>query len=168
LESIRCGGITFLSDFPRAKMAAYRGKGGMPMLSHTHQHKHQGQDSYRRIEVITGERRRRHWSEEEKARITAESLVPGANIAAVARRNGVSGGLLYKWRQAASRAPLEAAPFIPITLATAAEPRQDETPGAGVPTGTIEVELAAARIRVRGVVCEATLKTVLAALREAA
>jgi hypothetical protein len=61
-----------------------------------------------------------------------------------------------------------ASPFIPITLATAAEPRKDEAPPAAVPTGTIEIELAAARIRVHGVVCEAALKAVLAALREAA
>lgn len=30
-------------------------------------------DTYRRIEVITGDRRRRDWSAEEKARIVAES-----------------------------------------------------------------------------------------------
>jgi transposase len=138
------------------------------MLSHTHQHKHQRLDSYRRIEVITGERRRRHWSEDEKARIIAESFAPGANISAVARRNSVNGGLLYKWRRDALRVPAVAAPFIPITLATAAKPRQDEDPPAVAPSGTIEVELAGARIRVHGVVSEAALKTVLAALREAA
>ena len=36
--------------------------------------------SYRRIEVITRQRRRRHWTAEEKARIVAESLEEGANI----------------------------------------------------------------------------------------
>jgi transposase-like protein len=46
--------------------------------------RHEG-DSYRRIEVITGERRRRHWTAEEKARIVAESLEEGANISEVAR-----------------------------------------------------------------------------------
>jgi transposase len=33
--------------------------------------------SYRRIEVITGQRRRRHWKAEEKARIVAESFEEG-------------------------------------------------------------------------------------------
>jgi Transposase len=46
-------------------------------------------DSYRRIEVITGQRRRRRWTGEEKARIVAESFEEGTNISEVARRNGV-------------------------------------------------------------------------------
>jgi transposase len=54
-----------------------------------HQARHDA-DSYRRVEVITGGRRRRDWSEEEKARIVAESADPDANISEVARRNGVS------------------------------------------------------------------------------
>lgn len=48
----------------------------------------------RRIEVITGKRRRRRWAGEEKARIVAESFEEGANISEVARRHGVAMGLL--------------------------------------------------------------------------
>src|SRR5204862_6559737 len=54
--------------------------------------------SYRRIEVITGQRRRRRWTVEEKARIVAESFEEGANISEVARRHGVARGLLTVWR----------------------------------------------------------------------
>src|ERR1700694_1902834 len=54
--------------------------------------------SYRRIEVITGQRRRRRWTAQEKARIVAESFEEGANISEVARRNGVVRGLLTVWR----------------------------------------------------------------------
>ena len=54
--------------------------------------------SYRRIEVITGQRRRRQWTAEEKARIVAESFEEGANISEVARRHGVVRGLLTVWR----------------------------------------------------------------------
>ncbi|WP_246799698.1 transposase [Bradyrhizobium sp. CCBAU 51753] len=43
-------------------------------------------DSYRRVEVITGQRRRRRWTGEEKARIVAESFERGANISEVAPR----------------------------------------------------------------------------------
>jgi len=50
-------------------------------------------DSYRRIEVITGQRRRRRWTAQEKARIVAESFEEGANISEVARRNGVVRGV---------------------------------------------------------------------------
>jgi phage terminase large subunit-like protein len=42
--------------------------------------------SYRRIEVITGQRRRRQWTAEEKARIVAESFEKGANKAVHASR----------------------------------------------------------------------------------
>ncbi|WP_430649443.1 hypothetical protein [Bradyrhizobium uaiense] len=43
----------------------------------------QEDDSYRRVEVITGERRRRRWTGE-KARIVAESFEEGVNISYVA------------------------------------------------------------------------------------
>jgi hypothetical protein len=42
-------------------------------------------DSLRRIEVITGIGRRRHWTDEEKAWIVAESLEPTTTVSAVAR-----------------------------------------------------------------------------------
>jgi transposase len=54
-------------------------------------------DSYRRIEVITGRRRRRRWTGEEEARIVAESFETDANISEVARRHGVARGLLTAW-----------------------------------------------------------------------
>jgi transposase len=44
----------------------------------------QEDDSYRRIEAITGRRRRRRWMAQEKARIVAESFEEGANISEVA------------------------------------------------------------------------------------
>jgi transposase len=45
--------------------------------------------------VITGQRRRRRWTGEEKARIVAESFKEGANIISEAARcNGVARGLL--------------------------------------------------------------------------
>jgi transposase len=56
-------------------------------------------DSYRRIEVITGQSRRGRWTVEEKARIVAESIEADANISEVARRNGVARGLLTAWRR---------------------------------------------------------------------
>ena len=54
--------------------------------------------SYRRIELIAGERQRRRWTADEKARIVAESFEEGADISEVARRNGVVRGLLTVWR----------------------------------------------------------------------
>jgi transposase len=43
--------------------------------------------------------RRRRWSTAEKLRIVEETLQPGESILSVARRNGVSPNLLYRWRQ---------------------------------------------------------------------
>jgi transposase len=59
--------------------------------------------SYRRIEVITGQRRRPRWTALERARIVSESFEEGANISEVARRNGVVHGLLTVWRYAVAR-----------------------------------------------------------------
>ena len=68
------------------------------MLHDRHQDKHDG-ESYRRIELISGRRRRRSWSTEEKARILAESFAEGANISEVARQYGINRGLLFTWRR---------------------------------------------------------------------
>src|SRR4051812_26548081 len=67
-----------------------------------HQHRHEG-DEYRRIELITGSRRRRQWTAEAKAAAVAESLKPGINVSALARRCGVNRGLLQTWRREAMR-----------------------------------------------------------------
>jgi transposase len=54
---------------------------------------------HRRLEVLTGPGRRRRWSEEAKARIVAETLVPGAVIAEVARRWQVCSQQVFTWRR---------------------------------------------------------------------
>ncbi|WP_090571697.1 transposase [Belnapia rosea] len=41
---------------------------------------------YRRVEVLTAPGRRRKWSDDDKARIVAETLEPGAVVAEIARR----------------------------------------------------------------------------------
>jgi transposase len=54
-----------------------------------------------RVEVITGVRRRRRWSVEEKLRIVEESYRPGVSVSAVARRHGVNANQLFTWRRLA-------------------------------------------------------------------
>jgi len=54
---------------------------------------------FRRVEVLTGPVRRRRWSEEEKARIVAESVAPGAVARTVALRHGLHPNQLYGWRR---------------------------------------------------------------------
>lgn len=52
-----------------------------------------------RIEVLEGRSGRRLRSEAERARIAAESLVPGVKVADVARRHGVTRWQVYDWRR---------------------------------------------------------------------
>jgi transposase len=65
------------------------------------------------LPVRGGKRIRRSWSDEEKRRIVAEAMVPGASVADVARRYGANANLVFTWRraaQAASSAGVAAAP----------------------------------------------------------
>ena len=55
----------------------------------------------RRLEVITGTGRRRRFSEDFKAGIVEETLVPGAVISEVARRNGLTPQQVFTWRRQA-------------------------------------------------------------------
>jgi transposase len=52
-----------------------------------------------RLEVIEGPTGRRQRSSGEKARIVAESLVPGVRVADVARKHGVTRWQVYDWRK---------------------------------------------------------------------
>jgi transposase len=145
---------------------------------HPHQHgAHRAvrpAESPRRIEVITGADRRRRWGREEKARITAESFAPGETVAGVARRHGMSLGLLYYWRRCA-REDTGAGPvsFVPVVAAEGVPiGRRLTGEGGGVagpPGGNsrIEIELGGARIRLEGPVDGAALGCVIAALRAA-
>jgi transposase len=132
-----------------------------------HQSRHDA-DSYQRVEVITGRRRRRDWSDEEKARILTESADPEVNISEVARRNGVSRGLLNVWRRKARLAASEGPQFVQLRLDDEAEARPDAIEEPCVvarPAERIEVTIAGATVRVPVGVDAATLERVLAAVR---
>ena len=139
----------------------------------THQDSRNDDGSYRRIELITGTMRRRRWSDDERARILAESFEPGANISAVARRHGVNGGLLRSWRKKAKMRAGEAAQadgplFIPVAIAKASGEAIGETPRPLPPPGRMmEIETRGALVRVPAGVDPETLAVVLAALRRA-
>src|SRR5215218_1741964 len=75
-------------------------------------------DSFRRVEVITGVGRRRRWTDEEKARIVAESLDPATTVLAVARRYGLHASQLFTWqRQLATPVVREVPAFVPVVVA---------------------------------------------------
>lgn len=107
--------------------------------------------------VVGPGRANRRWEPQEKAKITAESFAPGANVSAVARRYGVSLGLLHYWRRRVRDCGgLEPISFVPLAL-------DDST--TQVVRSELEIELGGARVHVRGAVDAAVLRTVFDALR---
>ena len=120
--------------------------------------------------MITGRRRRRDWSDEEKARILAESAVADVNISEVARRNGVSRGLLNVWRRNARLPSAGRLRFAQVRLEGDVEAQPvaiDRTRDLANPIEPIEVVIADATVRVPVGVDVVTLERVVAALRGA-
>ena len=131
-------------------------------------------DSYRRVEVITGAFRRRYWSAAEKARIVAESAQASANISEVARRHGVSRGLLSIWRRQARQTSSEVGAFVQLQVTDSGgdpETSQGERrPSDCAATVSIARETSAGRcvqVRVPDGFDSRTLERVVAALRPA-
>ena len=119
-------------------------------------------DGFRRVEVITGIGRRRHWTDEEKAWIVAESLDPASTVSAAARRYGLHPSQLFTWRQRlAGPAAREAPEFLPVVV----------TEGAATPAetaGRMEIALGPVVVRVGADVDAAALRRVLEAVRDLA
>jgi transposase-like protein len=65
-------------------------------------------------------RRRRIWTEDEKRRIVAETLMPGASVSIVARRHDINTNMLFTWRRqlGPGRSPATGAAvtFVPATI----------------------------------------------------
>ena len=101
-------------------------------------------------------RRYERWSDAERARITTESFGSGEPIAQVARRNGVSLGLLHYWRRPARAiGAVEELRFVPVTVADHAERA----------SGGIELSIRDVTIRIAGNVDVPCLRAVLEAVR---
>jgi transposase len=104
------------------------------------------------MELLTngGRRRRnRQWPDEEKARIVAETLRPGATVSEVAERHGLKANHVSSWRTLARNgklvlpAPEDAVEFAtlmvsPVDEAMAAEPA---SAGPEVVAGSVTIRL---------------------------
>ena len=140
------------------------------------------------VEGITGTPRRQH-DRAFKADLVAQCLVPGASVAAVALAGGINANLLFKWRrdhlhsqQLKRPAAPSTAVLVPVQLATGMDVEAGNSqPSAPTPastglavapqravrsTGIIELDIAGAVLRLRGPVDEASLCSVLRALRQ--
>jgi transposase len=116
-----------------------------------------------------------------KAGLVQQSLQSGASVAAIALQNGVNANLLFKWRRDHLRVTpstsTERAVLLPVHVMQASEVAATSTPIASMPVvpmnrgaraGLIELEIAGARLCLRGAVDEVMLSSVLRALRQSA
>jgi transposase len=126
-----------------------------------------------RTEVITSVERRRRWSQDDKERLVAASLEPGASVSEVARVAGLHVSQLFRWRkELCKHAEASIAPFVPVEIGLSV-PSREVAEASLVTTsgrrrknqGIIEIDLGTGpRIRVDGDVDGDALRRVLDAL----
>ena len=121
------------------------------------------EQSCRRFEVLRRTPRRRRWSAEEKARIVAESLAPGAVARTVALRHRVHPNQLYGWRRelgvtGGTAEPGRASGFVRVV--------GEQAPcRSGGLAGAVEIEVGGAVLRAVPGVAMDCLSAVLGAMR---
>ena len=81
-----------------------------------------------RVEVLGGIERRRRWSQDDKLRIVEETLVPGAKVTEVARRNGIAASVVFTWRRQARTIEKVGPCFAPVQIAAAETSGEDAKP----------------------------------------
>jgi len=129
-----------------------------------------------RIEVLEGRSGRRMRSEAERARIAAESLVPGAKVADVARRHDVTRWQVYDWRKklmAGALALPAGATDEPMFAALVVEPKParpasiPKRRGGATRTSKIEMVVDGVTLRVPPDMDDAQLTRIIRAIRAA-
>ena len=134
-------------------------------------------DSFQRVEVISGVGRRRNLPNDFKALVVAESLEPGAVISQVARRHGLTPQQLFGWRnqmrsaspsvrtEAASKSGQISTEFAPVMVAAPPSSPSGKSRGAPAMRDLIEIIVGSTVIRVRVAVDADTLMAVLRAVK---
>ena len=123
-----------------------------------------------RVEVLDGPTGRRRWPDDVKARIVAESLLPGARVCDVAAKYGLIARHLSQWRGLARQGKLvlpcvDGPAFVPLVLEAAAT---SVLAGPIGEAGVVKIEISGAVLRVaadcsadRAAALAAALKRVL-------
>jgi transposase len=115
-----------------------------------------------------GFRRRRVWSADDKALLVSQSNAPDANVSEVARRAGVSRGLLNEWRRDAAEANevglAAPAAFVPVEVVAHATVGADTGSRHGE-GGTIDIDVGSGRVTIRGAADPALARAIVSALR---
>lgn len=127
-------------------------------------------------EVPPASRQRRLHSASFKSDLIARTLEPGASVSAIALENGLNTNLLFAWRRkhlrslAGSGKPALAA-ATPVMLPVQITPAEAQAPASPKPhkahasSGTIEIDVGGACVRVRGSVDEESLRCVMRVLK---
>jgi len=117
---------------------------------------------------------RRHYAASFKRELVERSLQPGASVSGIALENRINANVLFRWRREHLRASssvehdsAEQAVLLPVKLAATVTPTVQEATTARSPmsAGVIEIDIGAARVRLRGTVDEANVRRVLQALK---
>lgn len=130
----------------------------------------------RRFEVINGACGRRRWTADDKARIIAETLEPGAVVSEVARRHGLLPQQLFAWRREARKraaAIAEAAPtFVPAVVEPVAPEKEEAQTSRrrarrkAKLAAEIEVEIDGATVRIGRGAHASSIRAVIGALKD--
>jgi len=125
-----------------------------------------GSERISRLEVLEGPTGRRQWPDDLKARIVAESLVPGARVCDVAERHRIAPQSLTTWRRLVKEGRLRSTPaqrtgFAPLLVETQTGPEP-------APSGAerIEMEARGVIVRLPMDVSSARIGDIAAALRQ--
>ena len=118
-----------------------------------------------RVDIRTGIGRRRRWPEEEKGRIVAEAVAPGAVVSEVARRHDLTPQHLFSWIRAAKDGEIALpadceASFVPVVL----EPVRRSKSGSCERAASIEITVGPVTVRVRNGADARTIEAVLRAV----
>ena len=115
---------------------------------------------------------KRFFSDDYKRAIVEKCLVPGASVSAVALAHGFNTNLVRNWiskHQARQGRGRPGTQLVPVTVIEAPEAGARVEPMRAArsecPAGSIEIEIAGARIKVLGQVDAEQLRVVFAALR---
>jgi transposase len=117
-----------------------------------------------RLEVLEGPTGRRVRSEAEKARIAAESLVPGMQVTEVARKHGATRWQVYDWRRRLRRGQLA----LPESMATLLAPlmvEESSAPQQATRATPVQVEIVIGDTAIRTALDIEQLSGVIRAVR---
>ncbi|MBO0734119.1 MAG: transposase [Methylocapsa sp.] len=122
------------------------------------------------MEIILGQARR-HWSEDEKRSLVAETFVAGQTVNAIARRHNISRSMLFGWRKQYREAlkctapPTTATGFTPVMITGPELVTPPASPVSPAETAFIELEFGRnVRLHISGAIDPDLVTAVMKAL----